>query len=475
MIKHILFLLLFLPAFCCAQSTFMKTFGGPNNDNGWFIFEDSLHNFIICGDSMGSTGQVYLLKVDSSGNTLWSRTYGNAAKELARCVKQTIDGNYILYGDRDNFNTGGDLVALIIRTDVNGDSLWSYEMLGTNMSRYGISIITLPDSGFVLGSVDDGPLWQNPYQLSKFDKNGNDVWWPYKDMIASTYFGGNGGSLLATSDGGFVVAGTNEINVQTQDVISLTKSDSSGTIQWYKEFFGNQNCDGLCVGQCSDGGFITAGYTNSYGVGGTDMYVVRTNSNGDSLWARTFGGSGDESICAIEQTTDSGFILFGTSNSYGLGDNDFIFLRLDANGDSLWQKRFGGTGEDIVRDGIITHDGGFAAIGSTTSSGAGGSDVLFIKTDSLGLFTSNKELSNNETNLIIYPNPFSNFIFINTGSNMIALIEIINMFGNISYTTITSAASSNLYITTDDFPSGAYYVRIWDAYGKSSYKMIVKL
>ena len=133
------------------------------------------------------------------------------------------------------------------------------------------------------------------------------------------------------------------------------------------------------------------------------MLIMKTDMNGDSLWTKTFGGNGNDILTAIQQTSDGGYIAFGYSNSYS-NSYDAIVLRLDANGDSLWQKTYGGLNDEKVTHGIICRDGGFALTGSTQSFGSGGEDVFILRTDSSGnIITHLPEL--NEQHISIYPNP----------------------------------------------------------------------
>jgi hypothetical protein len=450
------FLLLLRPMFCSSQSTFFRTYGGVGNDKGWYVIEDSVTgDFVICGDTGSTSSNFYYLKLEPNGNPLWTKTFPMYGSH-ANCVLQTSDGGYFLFGDGSNFGH----VALGIKTDSVGDTLWTFQLLGSNQQRWGISCITVEKDNILLGTVNDDGGSYNPYQILKIDSTGGFIWLNYVDMINSTYFGGFGGSLKLCSDGGYIVGGTNEINGQTQDVMSITKSDSSGAIQWQKEYGGIGNCDGGSIWECKNSGYVIAGYTDCYGVGGADMYVIRTDHNGDSVWAKTFGGSGNEGVASIQETSDGGFVVFGDARPGVGGNNDIVLLRLDANGDSLWEKTFGGSGDDIVKHGIITRDGGFAMVGSTTSYGAGGYDVYFIKTDSLGILTNDFEFGKILSPISIYPNPFTEQIKVESSVIGSYQIEIFDYLGN--YIFDSEINQPEFIIDTSEFPSGIYVARMFD-------------
>ncbi len=142
--------------------------------------------------------------------------------------------------------------------------------------------------------------------------------------------------------------------------------------------------------QSSDGGYALAGQTYSFGAGNRDMYLVKTDSTGDLQWSKTFGGVGDEFASSIVKNSDGGYTLAGFTNSYGvgatiygLGEGDMYLVRTDSNGNLLWNKTFGGRNPEYAYALILTNDGGYLIAGQTFSFGIGG-DIYLVKTDSNG-------------------------------------------------------------------------------------------
>jgi hypothetical protein len=163
--------------------------------------------------------------------------------------------------------------------------------------------------------------------------------------------------------------------------VYLIKTDANGDSLWTKTFGGTDNDFGLSIQQTTDGGYILVGETYSFGAGNDDVYLIKTDANGDSLWTKAFGGIGNDFGNSIEQTTDGGYIIGASTYSFGAGNVDVYLIKTDANGDSLWTKTFGGTAYDGLRSVQQTIDGGYIIAGYTNSFGAG---IYLIKTDANG-------------------------------------------------------------------------------------------
>jgi predicted secreted protein len=203
----------------------------------------------------------------------------------------------------------------------------------------------------------------------------------------SQAYGGSGDdefySLVRTSDGGYALAGyTNSSGAGGYD-FWLVKTDSSGTMQWNQTYGGPKDDEAECVIQTSDG-YAIAGYTNSTGAGGLDFWLVKTDSYGNMLWSRTYGGAGDEAANAVVQTSDQGYALAGWTTSFGAGGYDFWLVKTDYSGTMQWNQTYGGGGDDAGFSLVLTSDGGYALAGFTGSYGAGDYDGFLVKTDSVG-------------------------------------------------------------------------------------------
>jgi predicted secreted protein len=145
------------------------------------------------------------------------------------------------------------------------------------------------------------------------------------------------------------------------------------------------------VVETSDGGFALSGYTISFGAGGGDVWLVKTDSAGNLLWSQTYGGTNWDTGYSVVTTSDGGYIIAGSTNSYGAGGSDFWLIKTDSTGVEQWSQTYGGTSMDESHSVIATSDGGYAIAGSTRSYGAGSTDVYLVKTDELGNATEGSE------------------------------------------------------------------------------------
>ncbi|MGA8849566.1 MAG: hypothetical protein WB564_07085 [Dehalococcoidia bacterium] len=358
-----------------------KTFGELGDDFGESVQQTSDGGYVIAGSTNSSTtpngtggADVLLIKTDSNGNKIWDKTFGGNSTDVGWSVQQTSDGGYIVVGSTSSYGAGRWDVWLI-KTDSNGNKIWD-KTFGGNATDVGWSVQQTSDGGYVVvGGTDSYGAGGGDVWLIKTDSNGNKVW--------DKTFGGNsadvGWSIQQTSDGGYIeVGGTSSYGAGGWDVL-LIKTDSNGNKVWDKTFGGNSTDAGMSVRQTSNGGYIVVGYTSSYGAGGEDVWLIKTDSNGNKVWDKTFGGTSADVGMSIQQTSDGGYIEVGGTGSYGAGGEDVWLIKTDSNGNKVWDKTFGGTSADAGMSVRQTSDGGYIVVGYTSSYGAGGVDVWLIK------------------------------------------------------------------------------------------------
>ena len=186
-------------------------------------------------------------------------------------------------------------------------------------------------------------------------------------------------------------------------------STSFAQQSWIRIFGGTYQDVGYSVQKTSDGGYTVAGYTRSFGAGGYDVYIVKTDSSGDTIWTRTYGGVGEDYGYSIQQTMDGGYIITGYTNSFGVGWDDVYLIKTDSTGDTLWTRTFGGVYWDVAISIQQTTDGGYIVAGYAESFGAIDGDVCLIKTDSNGnaaVEESKIRVQSSGIRLMVVPNPF---------------------------------------------------------------------
>ena len=199
-------------------------------------------------------------------------------------------------------------------------------------------------------------------------------------------YGDGAWSLQRTVDGGYIIAGYTSSLGQSSD-LWLVKVDSLGRTQWDKTFGGSAEDAGYCIRQTSNSGYLVTGTTKSYGMGSEYLWLLKTDDNGTKLWDGIFGGfvsSSGDGAWSVDETRDGGYIVTGYTKSFGAGAKDLWLVKTDSQGIKQWDRTFGGSKDDVRMSVVQTRDGGYAVTGRTASYGAGKDDIWLMKTDSAG-------------------------------------------------------------------------------------------
>jgi len=265
---------------------------------------------------------------------------------------------------------------------------WNQTYGGTGFDL-AYSLVQTSDEGYaILGCTDSFGSGLTDILLVKTDSNGNIQWYKTYGGANIDYSGTH--ALVQTADGGYAIAGlTNSFGAGNFD-FWLIKTDSEGNIQWDKTYGGIGDDEAYCLIATQDGGYAIAGVTTSFGAGLGDFWLVKTDSDGSVQWNMAYGGTSDECAYALVQTNDGGYALAGITNSFGAGNWDFCLFRSDPNGNQLWNKTFGGIDRDIARALVKTDDEGYAIAGYTASFTSGDEDFWLVKTDLFGNMQWNK-------------------------------------------------------------------------------------
>ncbi|MFC1543114.1 leucine-rich repeat domain-containing protein [Candidatus Neomarinimicrobiota bacterium] len=313
-------------------------FGSIRNvDERMFVYQ-SMHgytgldtiDYIISDGLLGTaTGRVLITLTDDilDPPITISQTFGGKKDDHGYSVQQTTDGGYIIAGHTESYGAG-DVDAWLIKTTYLGDISWTKTFGGSS--------------------------------------------------IDISY------SVQQTSDGGYILAGETESSGAGDADAWLIKTDASGVLSWAKTYGGSDYDNAISVQQTSEGGYILAGQTDSYGAGGSDAWLVKTTASGDTSWTKIFGGSEFENIISVQQTADGGYILAGQTASFGAGETDIWLIKTDASGGTTWTKTFGGSDKDIGYCVQQTSDGGYILAGQTGSPEYFSADAWIIKTNADG-------------------------------------------------------------------------------------------
>ena len=357
---------------------FTKNFGGNLWDYGNSVQQTIDGGYIITGEissSENGSSDIWLIKTDSEGQEEWNQTFDGNDRDYGKSVKQTVDGGYIIIG-----STGSDYYydVWLIKTDPKGTEEWNQTFGGDNKD-YGNSVQQTIDGGYIItGEISSSGNGSSDVLLIKIDQQGQEEW--IQTFGGSDYDIGN--SIEQTYDGGYIITGSTRSYGNGSSDVLLIKTDQQGQEEWIQTFGGGYIDIGNSIKQTLDNGYIITGYTQSYGNGSRDVWLIKTNSQGNEEWNQTFGGSYIDIGNSIQQTIDGGYIITGSRGTDYY--SDLWLIKTDYQGNEEWNQTFGGNDYDFGNSVQQTTDDGYIIIGHTKSYGNGGYDIFLIKTDSEG-------------------------------------------------------------------------------------------
>ncbi len=366
------------------------------NDSG-FLFEQleaetGYTGKVAASDGKGGISESAFAFSTEEFTVGWKRFLGGSANDVARSVKQTDDGGYIATGhsasvDGDVGDNEGDTDFWITRLDENGNLLWETNFGGSDEERSN-DIQQTSDGGFIVAGhavSSDGDVSENnggeDYWIVKLDQSGSLVW--------ETSLGGSDAdvaqSVRQTTDGGYIVSGnsfSSDGDVGNNNGDSdywIVKLDANGSMVWETNLGGSGEDIARSVQQTVDGGFVVAGSSLSSdgdvgnNNGDSDYWIVKLDKDGNLVWETNLGGSGSENAYEIQQTSDDAFIVAGSAsssdgdvkNNHGL--SDYWIVKLNGSGNLVWEANLGGSETDIARSIQQTAEGGYVVIGRSSS------------------------------------------------------------------------------------------------------------
>jgi hypothetical protein len=472
---------LMLPLSVRAEITFERTYGGTEDDGGQSVVQTADGGYYVVGYtfSTGSGGaDVFVIATDQRGEERWTQTFGGAQDDYGYGVAMTAHGDCLAAGYL--MMLGHADVALHGNT-ADGGQLW-IQVIGGSSDDMAYSIARNSDAGFIVAgatySFGAGP--PNVYVL-RTDSLGDTLW--------TRTYGGAGEdyafSARQTADSGFIICGTTYSYGAGQSDIYMVKTNAAGDTQWTRTYGGSQPEHGHSVLQTTDSGYVICGTTLSFGTGAADIWMIRTDANGDTLWTRTFGGDSADLGHSVSQTADRGFILCGQTASFGAGNYDAWLIKTDSMGDTLWTRTFGGGSDDRGYSVQQTADGGFVMAGYTKSFGAGEGDFYLVKTNSSGNVAVAEPKASptraQSISLTCEPNPFRTrtAISLRLTADSPTELAIFDAGGRRVRTLAVNHASFTVWTGDDDFgrpiSPGTYFCHLKTASGRTATRRVVLL
>ena len=450
--------------------------------------------------------------MDSTGKIQWDKTIGGLGSEDFKSVIQTFDGGYALIGESDSpisdeksENGFGLYDYWLVKLDSAGNIEWD-RTIGGSGTEYIDMIVQTKDSGYVLAGSSDSPIsgyktedsrGYFDYWVVKVNKRGNKVW--DKTIGGSDYEFCS--PVLLTNDGEVLLSGFSASNISGEKTensrgdydIWLVKLNDKGKIQWDRTIGGNDFDGAVGILPEDDGGYILSGSSASNisgektedSRGLTDYWVVKVDAKGHKLWDKTIGGSGDDHQGfggQLERTSDGGFILGGSSNSYtsgektedSRGDFDYWVVKLDKNANIQWDKTIGGSAYDamgsikeIAPNQYVAAGFSWSAIsGDKKAFSRGAADYWLIKlkyikqsdnantNSSEDISVSSFQKNIGDKIFTVYPNPAKDLL--NVHVNGKAIVTLTNQSGKII---LTKTIDVSGVINVNNLPAGLYYLK----------------
>lgn len=355
----------------------------PTSDGGYAVA--GIHGERSGSDLRNPSGA--LVKVDAQGDVLW-RDFYLYPMHAANALTETPEGSLVVAGlyvylEEEYIQYNHMAVNAI---DASGERIWAewyYSTLEVEDEAW--SVQTTPDGGYIIaGDAYPGDVGRNDMRLLKTDADGDRQW--------HVDFGGEdeddvdyGNAVRCTTDGGYLVVGSSRpLWFGVYDMF-VVKTDASGNEEWRRTYGGSHGEAAKSVQLTADGGYVLAGYTESFGAGAWDMYLVKIDGAGDVLWSQTFGGPGTECAQAVVVASDGGYVLAGYTDSYGAGGYDMWLVKTGPDGALQWSRTMGGESDDAAADVQVTADAGYILAGATTSFGYTNGAMYLVKTNAHGL------------------------------------------------------------------------------------------
>ncbi len=350
-------------------SSWAKTYGGTESEDAFCVQQTSDGGFIVGGStsSFGVSKDYWIIKLNSDGKIQWQRAYGGDGYDYLMSMQQTTDGGYIAAGATESPGFGAGMRDFwVLKLDDDGDIQWQNAYGGSHIDGPASAIQQTSDGGYITGGFTYSFGEGGDLLVLKLDELGSIEW--------QKNYGGTGAerrveNIRQTSDGGFILTSATTSFTPGSSVWVL-KLEDDGDIQWQKVY---RDGDAEDIQLTNDGGYILLAEKNE------DFWVLKLEDDGDIQWQKTYGGTGLDDAQPIRQTSDGGYIMGGSTTSFGVSGEDFWIVKLDSDGNIQWERTYGGDMDDEAISLGQTSGGGYIAAGGTESFGTEGKDFWVLR------------------------------------------------------------------------------------------------
>jgi len=392
--RHLTLLLFIIPTILLGQGWEKIYESGRGNS----VRQTTDGGYIITGTSESYYSDIFLIKTDEDGDTLWTKTYGGNYIDGGSSVQQTSDGGFIIIGYKTYTHNQDDFDVYLIKTDNNGDTTWT-KTYGGQLYDFGYSVQQTTDGGYIVAGVSDQNYYRNnDVYLVRTDEDGYTLWTKTYGGDLNDY----GYSVQQTTDGGYIITGATyrDQSAYGPDVY-LIKTDEDGDTLWtktYGSYTNDTGAIGYSVQQTTDGGYIITGIIGAYDATYKDVYLIKTDESGDTLWTKKYGKQYIDGGYSVQQTMDGGYIITGyTILNDSTSNYDVYLIKTNDIGDTLWTKTYGGQYDDRGSSVQQTTDGGYIITGWYESD-IMDYEIYLIKTDDVGNIVSTIEIPTPNSN-----------------------------------------------------------------------------
>jgi hypothetical protein len=409
------------------EITTIKNYGGSKNDVANAVVKTQDGGAAVLGYTQSINGDIsdktvenfdfWVMKLDAESNIQWSKTFGGSEDDRGNDILQTKDGGFAILGYSTSSNldvpgNAGSQDFWMIKLDANGTISWS-KTFGYLGADFGTTLLQTADNSYLITGVLDVTASGGQGNSRNSQRHAGGDIWAIKlsengDLQWSKYFGGSFTDapfgIVETEDHNFIIAGSSDsadVDISNNNgsydfwVLKIT---SNGSLLWERSFGGSEIDEARAITATNDGNFIIVGDTRSADKdvsnnhGAADVWIIKMNTDGNLIWEKTIGGSSFDVARSVARAQDNGFIISGSSRSLNegftnQGQNDALLLKIDAEGNLVWKQTIGGDEIDYFYDAVQLNNASIIAVGETNSSNGdltenkGFSDALIIKTN----------------------------------------------------------------------------------------------